>query len=107
MKNAKGKSVAGEKNTEARLTDLLKFEPKWRAILHECVEEAKRTGNNFAGAWVFWGLKQRGIKAPNNLRKLMGMGVLVKKGTARGGKRAYYAMSNVAAVEKILRSFPA
>ncbi len=103
-KQVKRNSKRRVKSVEEKTVQLLKYESKWGTILRACVEESKRTKNNFAGAWVFWRLKEQSAKTPVNLRKLTGLKVLVKTKSTRGGKRAYYAISDVAAIERALKT---
>ena len=105
MKERKGRGKENKEPNLATLTaDLIKNNPQWGPILRVCIDRSKRTKNHFAGAWVFWGLKERGIKPPNNLRKLLSVGILVKTKSARTGKRAYYKMADTSAIDRVSRS---
>lgn len=83
---------------------LARERPDWLPITEVCLEEAKETKGEFAGAWVLARAKKKGVTEwfPN-LRLLVGYGVLERKDTTRGGRRAYYRMSDVEGVEKALR----
>jgi len=82
---------------------LARDRPDWLPIVEACLEEAKESKGEFAGAWVLERAKKKGIKWFPNLRLLVGYGILKHEDTTRGGRRAYYTMSDREGVEKALR----
>ena len=83
---------------------LARERPTWLPIAEVCLEEARDTKGEFAGAWVLWRAKNKGITSwfPN-LRPLVSYGVLKHEDTTRGGRRAYYTMPDPDGVEKALK----
>lgn len=77
---------------------LARERPDWLPIVKACLEEAKETKGEFAGAWVM-GRARRWFP---NLRPLVGYGILKHEETTRGGRRAYYTMPDVVGVENAL-----
>lgn len=76
--------------------------PELCPVVRVCLDMAKHTDNDFAGAWVFDRLKVAGIKLPN-LRPLSSYNIIKKTESARGGTRAYYSMPDIEGVEKALK----
>jgi len=83
---------------------LLREYPEWRDVVAAALEEAKTIkGGQFAGAWVLEIAKKHGVRWIPNLRKLVAYGILEKVGeSTRGGRRAYYSMSDADSVERAL-----
>ena len=77
--------------------------PDWLPIVEACLEEAKRTRGEFAGAWVLKRARQKGIPWFPNLRILVSYGILKHEDTTRGGRRAYYIMPDPEGVEMAMR----
>lgn len=65
--------------------------PDWLPIVRECLNLSKEIKGDFAGAWVYKRVIERGIKF-SNLRLLTSFGILKKEDTSRGGRRAYYTL---------------
>ena len=80
--------------------------PAWFRILKASLHEAVRCDGEFAGAWVLAEAKKEGIDWFPNLRTLVSHGILEKTDVARGGRRAYYVMKDVAGVKRALAEFP-
>lgn len=76
--------------------------PDWLPIVRECLNLFKEIKSDFAGAWVFKRVQEKGIKF-SNLRLLTSFGILKKEGTSRGGRRAYYSMVDPEGVEIALK----
>jgi len=78
--------------------------PNWLPVIIAAFEEASNTkGTRFAGAWVLERAKKHGIHWVPNLRKLVAHGILEKDGdSSRGGRRAYYSMSDKEGVRRAL-----
>src|SRR5437764_3551198 len=87
--------------------------PDWLPVLEAATVVAERVeehgGGEFAGAWVVEELARRG--SPRwipNLRILVSYGLLEKSGpSTRGGRRAYYRMTDRAGVVKALEEWRA
>lgn len=77
--------------------------PDWLPIVKVCLEEARETKGEFAGAWVLERANKRGIRWFPNLRLLVSYGILKHEDTTRGGRRAYYTMPDPEGVEKALQ----
>lgn len=83
--------------------------PHWVPVVRAACAEARRAkpyGGRFAGSWVLKELeRESGHPAWRpGLVVLVKYGVLQKSGeSTRGGKRSYYCMPEVDAVEKALR----
>ncbi|KKQ21229.1 MAG: hypothetical protein US33_C0007G0022 [Parcubacteria group bacterium GW2011_GWC1_36_9] len=75
--------------------------PDWLPIVQECLNLSKEIKGDFAGAWVFKRVQEKGLKF-SNLRLLVSFGILKKEGTSRGGRRAYYSFIDSAGVEQAL-----
>jgi len=75
----------------------------WLPIVQACLEEAKDTKGEFAGAWVLSKAKEKGITWFPGLRILVRYGILKHEDTTRGGRRAYYTMPDCEGVEKALQ----
>lgn len=75
--------------------------PDWLPIVQECLNISKEINGDFAGAWVFKRVQEKGFKF-SNLRLLVSFGVLKKEGTSRAGRRAYYSMIDPEGVERAL-----
>jgi hypothetical protein len=87
--------------------------PSWVPVARAACAEARRAqpyGGRFAGSWV---LKELGRESGRpawrpGLRVLVNYGVLQKSSeSTRGGRRSYYCMPEVDAVEKALRELTA
>ena len=52
--------------------------PDWLPIVRECLNLAKEIKGDFAGAWVFKRVQEKGLKF-SNLRLLVSFGILKKK----------------------------
>ena len=76
---------------------------KWLPIVEACLEENKRTGGDFAGAWVLEEAKKRGVQWFPNLRILVSYGILQVKDRSRSGRRAYYIMPDPEGVQRALQ----
>lgn len=61
------------------------------------MEELNRSG------WLGLRSGGRSVKWLPGLRTLVAYGILSRKGTAKGGRRAYYSMPDLEGVEKALR----
>ena len=85
-----------------KVTELARDRPDWLPVLHaacKVAEECERYGGRFAGRWV---LQEAGRWEPG-LRVLVGYGLLEKSGdSTRGGRRAYYRMSDWREVRQAL-----
>jgi len=83
---------------------LAREKPSWLPIVKACLQEAKESKGEFAGAWVLETLNKSGGKGwfPN-LRPLVAYGILKHEQTTRGGRRAYYTMPDIQGVEKALK----
>ena len=75
--------------------------PDWLLIVQECLNLSKEIKGDFAGAWVFKRVQEKGLKF-SNLRLLVSFGILKKEGTSRGGRRAYYSIFDPEGVEQAL-----
>lgn len=75
----------------------------WLPIVEACLEEAKITRGEFAGAWVLKQAKKKGINWFPNLRLLVGYGILKHEDTTRGGRRAYYIIPDPEGVARALQ----
>ena len=75
--------------------------PDWLPIVRECLNLSKEIKGDFAGAWVFKRVQEKGLKF-SNLRLLVSFGILKKEGTSRQGRRAYYTMVDPEGVEQAL-----
>lgn len=78
--------------------------PDWLPIVRECLilwKEIHHT--DFAGAWVYQRLKEKGGPKFTNLRLLVSFDILKKEATARGGRRAYYSFVDPEGVESALK----
>jgi len=75
--------------------------PDWLPIVRECLNLSKEIKGDFAGAWVFKRVQEKGLKF-SNLRLLVSFGILKKEGTSRGGRRAYYLIIDSKGVEQAL-----
>jgi len=84
---------------------LARERPDWLQIVAACLQEAKETKGEFAGAWVLAKANKMGIRWFPNLRLLVGYGILKHEDTTRGGRRAYYTMPDAEGVEKALKEF--
>lgn len=82
---------------------LARERPGWLPIVAACLEEAKESKGEFAGAWVLERANKLGIPWFPNLRLLVGYGILKHEDTTRGGRRAYYTMPDIEGVENALR----
>jgi hypothetical protein len=76
--------------------------PAWFHILRACLVVARRSEGEFAGAWVLNEARKFGIEWIPNLRPLVTYGILRRTGTARGGRRAYYAMVDLEGVRSAI-----
>lgn len=81
--------------------------PEWVPVLQAacvCAERAEQFDGEFAGAWVLSELKQAtGEGWRPGLRTLATYGLLEKSGeSVRGGRRAYYRMTDRPGVESVL-----
>jgi hypothetical protein len=104
--------MAGIKSTmppaEVSVRRLAAERPDWLPVLDAAVAVAGRVethGGEFAGAWVLdeLGRRSEGRWVPN-LRLLVSYGLIEKSGAStRGGKRAYYRMTNREDIENALR----
>jgi hypothetical protein len=65
---------------------------------------AEQYGGEFAGAWVLQRLRDTGDKPAwvPGLRSLLAYGLIVRVGTARRGRRAYYVMPDRQAIQQAL-----
>lgn len=90
------------------VVSLLRESPRWRSVVVAAVEEAKTIkSGRFAGAWVLERAKKHGVHWIPNLRKLVAYRILAKEGdSTRGGRRAYYSMPDLKAVERALNDIP-
>ncbi len=77
--------------------------PEWIPIVEACLEEAKESKGDFAGAWVLERAKKKGVSWFPNLRTLVSYGILKRTDVTRGGRRAYYIMPDIEGVEKALK----
>ena len=75
----------------------------WLSVVQACLEQAKDTQGEFAGAWVLNKAKEKGIPWFPGLRLLVRYGILKHEDTTRGGRRAYYTMPDCEGVEKALQ----
>ncbi len=75
--------------------------PDWLPIVRECLNFSREIKGDFAGAWIFKRVQEKGIKF-SNLRLLVSFGILKKEGTSRQGRRAYYSMVDPEGVELAL-----
>jgi len=82
---------------------LARERPDWLTIVEACLEEAKETKGEFAGAWVLTKAKEKGITWFPNLRLLVGYGILKHEDTTRAGRQAYYIMPDPEGVEMALQ----
>lgn len=82
---------------------LARERPDWLPIVEACLEEAKETNGEFAGAWVFDKARRNGLGWFPNPRLLVGYGVLRHEDTTRGGRRAYYSMPDPDGVKEALQ----
>lgn len=82
---------------------LAREHPKWLPIVEACLEEAKTTKGEFAGAWVLSQAKKKGINWFPNLRLFVSYGILKHEDTTRSGRRAYYTMPDIGGVQKALQ----
>lgn len=83
-------------------------QPEWLPIVEICLGKAKSIAGDFAGAWVLKEFKKRGLTWKGkswfpNLRILVSYRILQRTDVSRGGRRAYYLMSDIEGVEKALR----
>ena len=76
--------------------------PELLPVVRVCLDIAKTTDNDFAGKWVLKKFRDTDIKL-SNLRSISSFGIIVKTGSARGGTRAYYSMSDINGVEEALK----
>jgi hypothetical protein len=84
--------------------------PEWLPVLDAAIAVAKRVedhGGEFAGAWVISELASRGGRRwVPNLRLLVTYGLIEKSGeSTRGGRRAYYRMTDRAGIEQALQTW--
>lgn len=84
--------VMGKLTPRERVRLLVHNEPKWRAVLRECLLIAKEHKGQFAGAWVMQSLRFQKIAPPSNLRTLSTLGLLKLEKKTRSGNRAYYTI---------------
>lgn len=82
---------------------LARERPDWLPIVEACLEEARETKGEFAGAWVLETARRKGIEWFPNLRLLVGYGILKHEDTTRGGRRAYYTMPDPQGIERGLQ----
>jgi hypothetical protein len=73
--------------------------PRWFQVLRACVAEAERTRGEFAGSWALRQAKKSGLDWFPNLRPLVSYEILRRTDVARGGRRAYYVMTDVKGVK--------
>lgn len=83
--------------------------PAWLPVLEAactCARAARPYGGEFAGTWVIEELaRQTGVRWLPGLRTLVAFGLLEKSGeTVRGGRRAYYRMSDPDNVEHAVQA---
>lgn len=76
--------------------------PDWMPIVRECLNLSKSISGDFAGAWVYKRVQEKGLKF-SNLRLLVSFGILKKEGTSRGGRRAYYSFVDAEGAEQALK----
>lgn len=81
---------------------MIQERPHLLPVARICLDMARQTGNDFAGAWVFDRLKAEGIRM-SNLRPLSSYNIIKKTGSARSGTRAYYSMPDIGGVEKAVK----
>lgn len=86
--------------------------PGWLPVLEAAVAVAERVedhGGEFAGAWVISELTSRGgPRWVPNLRLLVTHGLIEKSGeSTRGGRRAYYRMTDRVGIEEALAEWRA
>ncbi len=76
--------------------------PDWLPIVRECLDLSKEISGDFAGAWVYKRVRDKGLKF-SNLRLLTSFGILKKEDTSRGGRRAYYSFVDRDGTEQALK----
>jgi hypothetical protein len=76
--------------------------PTWFEVVRATVTAADRSNGEFAGAWALNEARKLGIEWFPNLRPLVGYGLLRRTDVTRGGRRAYYAMDDIAGVKSAL-----
>jgi len=93
----------------SKVVELAREHEDWISVLEAAcaeAEESERFGGRFAGRWVLQRVAQeRGqpVWKPG-LKLLVGYGLLEKSGeSTRGGRRAYYKMTNWREVKEALR----
>ncbi|QQG46292.1 MAG: hypothetical protein HYY55_00385 [Candidatus Niyogibacteria bacterium] len=77
--------------------------PDWLPIVRECLAFTKEYKADFAGAWIYQRLQEKGGPRFSNLRLLVSFGILKKEGTSRAGRRAYYSFVDPVGVEEALK----
>jgi len=77
--------------------------PRWFHVLKASAVEAVRVKGEFAGAWVLSEAKRFGVDWFPNLRPLVSYKILRRTDVVRGGRRAYYVMSDVEGVNAALK----
>lgn len=106
--------LSGRPTTEEKVRRLLRAEPHWGPILRTCISVLEERGAKarnstevdwFAGAWVIQALHVAGIRPPNNLRTLAGIGLIKFSTTTRGGNRAYYTIPDAKEITNALKRF--
>ncbi len=106
-------SMEGAADAAATKQQVLRLLNEYPEELHllraACEQSRKCEPGDFAGSWVLREMEaQTGERAWRpGLRRLSASGVIVKTGTARGGRRAYYRMPDRAGVEQALAQFQA
>jgi len=98
----KGEAITVPSGHDA-VRKLARERPDWLPIVEACLEEAKESEGEFAGAWVLWRANKKGIKWFPGLRLLVRYGILKHTATVRAGRRAYYVMPDPEGVEKALQ----
>lgn len=88
--------------------------PEWIPVLRAAVTVAERVepyGGQFAGSWVLeeWGRQAKpDIAWKPGLRTLATYGLIEKVGeSTRGGRRAYYRMTDRAGIDEALKQIDA
>ncbi len=93
--------------TNKRIRHLVYERPEWLPIIEECLTVAKTVYSEFAGAWVYQRLLDKGLPGFSNLRMLVRNEILQTTHTTRGGKRAYYIFTDLEGAEETVRSLRA
>lgn len=76
--------------------------PDWLPIVRECLKLWTEIRSDFAGAWIYQRMQEKGGPKFSNLRLLVSFGILKKEGTSRQGRRAYYSVVDPEGVERAL-----